>query len=176
MQCLQVKKGNKTELFYSSISGFSPVAGYTYRILVREDKVGNPPADASNIDYSLVRVLSKKLTTGTKDKNLLGSWDLHSYFVDDMAYRLSGYTLKITDNTYSVQFCNTINGKYTIKNDTLIGLMAMSTMMACMDDTRNMLESAWNLDSATYTLSSSWDKKNILSIKTRSGSTFVFTK
>lgn len=176
MQCLQVKKGNKTELFYSSISGFSPVAGYTYRIFVREDKVENPPADAPGINYSLVRVLGKKLTTGTKDKNLVGTWNLDSYFIDDMGYPLSGYSLRVTDDSYSIQFCNSINGKYTIKNDILISPMAMSTKMACVDDTKNMLESAWNLDGATYTLSNSSDKKLMLSIKTKSGSTFIFTK
>jgi heat shock protein HslJ len=93
-----------------------------------------------------------------------------------MGYPLSGYTLKVTDDSYSVQFCNIINGKYSIKNDKIISPMAMSTKMACTDDTKNMLESAWNLDGATYTISNSWDKKMMLSIKTKSGSTFVFTK
>ena len=176
MQCLQIKKGTKTELLYSSIEGFTPVSGYTYRLLVREDKVENPPADASGMTYALVRTLSKKLTTGTKDKNLVGTWNLDSYFSGDMGYPLSGYTLKVTDDSYSVQFCNIISGKYSIKNDKIISPMAMSTKMACTDDTKNMLESAWNLDGATYTISNSWDKKMMLSIKTKSGSTFVFTK
>lgn len=176
MQCLQVKRGLKTELSYSSITGFTPVSGYTYRLLVREDKIENPPADAPSITYSLVRTLSKKLTTGTKDKNLVGTWNLDSYFIDDMGHITPWYTLKITDDSYSIQFCNIINGKYSIKNDKIISPMAMSTKMACFDDTKNMLESAWNLDGAIYTISNSWDKKMMLSIKTKAGSTFVFTK
>jgi hypothetical protein len=176
MQCLQVKKGTKTELLYSSIRGFTPVSGYTYRLLVREDKIENPPADASNITYSLVRILSKKSTPGMQNNTLFGTWNLDSYFIDDMGYITPGYTLKITDDSYSVQFCNTINGKYSTKKDIIVSPIAMSTKMACTDTIKNMLESAWNIDGATYVVLNTGDKKMMLSIKTKSGSTFVFTK
>ena len=58
-ECLQIKKRNKIELLDTPISGFTPVSGYTYRLLVREDKEENPPADIQNTKYSLVRILSK---------------------------------------------------------------------------------------------------------------------
>jgi heat shock protein HslJ len=176
MQCLQIKVGNQIEFQYSSISGFSPISGYTYRLLVRENKIENPPADGSSKEYSLVKILSKRLTTGTIDKNLIGKWNLDSYFIDDMGYVLSGYTLNMTTDSYSTQFCNLINGKYTIKNDKFISPIAISTLMACSDGTKNMLESAWDLDNANYAISTSWDNKTMLSIKTKRGSTFIFTK
>jgi len=115
MQCIQLQKGNKIELFDSSISGFSPVSWYVYRLLVREDKIENPPADASNINYSIVKVLSKKPISDTMDRKLVGNWTLDSYFIDDMGYPLSGYKLKITTDSYSIQFCNSLNGNILLK-------------------------------------------------------------
>jgi hypothetical protein len=77
MQCLQVKKGNKTELFYASIAGFSPVSGHAYRLLVKEDKIENPPADGSSLSYTLIRMLSKR--PKSIDNPLLGNWTLIQY-------------------------------------------------------------------------------------------------
>lgn len=173
MQCLQVKRGNKIELMYSSIAGFTPVSGYTYRLLVREEKVENPPADASSVTYKLVRTLSKRMTQ-PQVSTIVGTWKLDAYFTGDVGYPMEGkYTLSLMRDSYSVQFCNVINGQYTTTNSLISSPYAMSTKMACLDDTKNMLETHWQPDGATYTLSTD---RTRLSIKMKNGATYTFTK
>ena len=59
--CMQVKKGNSDqwEYFYDTIEGFNYEKGYEYVLEVKEEKVENPPADASSIRYILVKEISK---------------------------------------------------------------------------------------------------------------------
>jgi heat shock protein HslJ len=67
MKCLLVKEpGKKTfELFYYDIAGFDYQEGYVYTIWVRKETKTPPiPANASIYNYSLVKVVSKKATTG----------------------------------------------------------------------------------------------------------------
>lgn len=61
-KCLQVRKSPKGEwtLFYGAIDGFDYEPGYRYKLKVNVTKVKNPPADASSLNYKLVKVLSKK--------------------------------------------------------------------------------------------------------------------
>lgn len=71
MDCMQVKWSNDGEwqLFYEQIDGFTFEKGYNYKLLIKEEKVENPPADASNVKYTLVKVISKekaKLSEGKK--------------------------------------------------------------------------------------------------------------
>lgn len=65
MQCMLVKKDNTAEwqYFYNHIEGFTYEPGYEYEIIVSKSKIENPPADASSIEYKLVKVISKKLAT-----------------------------------------------------------------------------------------------------------------
>ncbi|MCO5234226.1 MAG: DUF4377 domain-containing protein [Chitinophagales bacterium] len=59
---MMIKKDtNQTEWenFYSQIEGFSYEKGYEYKLLIKEEKIENPPADGSNIRYILVKILSK---------------------------------------------------------------------------------------------------------------------
>ena len=49
--------------FYSQIAGFEYEPGYQYELLVREEKVANPPADGSSLRWELVEVVSKKAVT-----------------------------------------------------------------------------------------------------------------
>lgn len=62
MYCMQVK-WNKNEknysLFYEQIEGFDYEVGNEYELLVSEEKVENPPADASSVKYKLVKMVSK---------------------------------------------------------------------------------------------------------------------
>ncbi|WP_052190705.1 META and DUF4377 domain-containing protein [Chitinibacter sp. ZOR0017] len=62
MDCLQVKTSatGEWENFYNSIAGFQPEAGKSYRLKVKIEKVANPPADASNLRYSLIKVLEQQ--------------------------------------------------------------------------------------------------------------------
>jgi len=60
-KCMLVKKGNAAdwEFFYDQIQGFNYEEGYEYVLNVEEQKVENPPADASSIRYRLVKEISK---------------------------------------------------------------------------------------------------------------------
>lgn len=62
MKCLQVKesKDDNWTYFYSAIDGFSYESGYEYELLIKKTKVSDPvPADASSIQYHLIKVLKK---------------------------------------------------------------------------------------------------------------------
>ncbi|WKS94805.1 DUF4377 domain-containing protein [Riemerella columbina] len=61
-QCLLIKWNKNDQdwqYFYNDIEGFTHEKGYTYELLVREEAVENPPADASQWRYILVKVISK---------------------------------------------------------------------------------------------------------------------
>jgi len=63
MQCLMVRErvpgqaAQKWEPFFGSIAGFTHVPGQRYKLRVRKDKIDNPPADASDTTYTLLKVL-----------------------------------------------------------------------------------------------------------------------
>lgn len=62
MECLQVKWNKDQEdweLFYDHIQGFDYVKGYEYELIVKVEKVENPPADASSLKYTLVKEVSR---------------------------------------------------------------------------------------------------------------------
>ena len=50
---------------HDEIVGFEHEPGYSYQIVVKEEAVANPPADASTIRRTLVSVLSKTRVAGT---------------------------------------------------------------------------------------------------------------
>ena len=60
-KCLLVKETEDGEWqnFYGHIEGFDYKAGYSYKLLVEVVTIENPPADASNMAYSLVEILEK---------------------------------------------------------------------------------------------------------------------
>jgi heat shock protein HslJ len=67
MNCIQIQIGDKIEegnwtLFYNDIDGFLYEPGYIYKLVVREEILPeeNLPADVSNLQISLVKVLEKK--------------------------------------------------------------------------------------------------------------------
>jgi hypothetical protein len=63
MKCMFVTKPNGAqELFYDRIEGFDYQEGNEYKIEVSSVKVANPPADASSIRYTLVKVISQTKT------------------------------------------------------------------------------------------------------------------
>ena len=64
MKCMLIQKGDKVvsgewQNFYTQIEGFDYQAGYIYKLLVREEKLENVPADASSIKYTLVKLMEK---------------------------------------------------------------------------------------------------------------------
>ncbi len=64
-KCLLIKKdGQKDwEFWYSGIEGFKYEEGNEYVLEVKEEKVDNPPADASSLKYVLVKEISKQKKT-----------------------------------------------------------------------------------------------------------------
>jgi hypothetical protein len=63
MQCLMVRErvpgqpAPKWEPLFAEITGFTHVPGKRYTLRVRKDLIENPPADASNTRYTLLKVL-----------------------------------------------------------------------------------------------------------------------
>jgi hypothetical protein len=63
MQCLMVRErvpgqpAPKWEPLFGNIAGFTHVPGKRFTLHVRKDHIENPPADASNTRYTLLKVL-----------------------------------------------------------------------------------------------------------------------
>ncbi|NKQ37184.1 MAG: META domain-containing protein [Chloroflexi bacterium] len=60
-KCMQVKENPDDDytFFYDQIEGFNYEEGFEYELKVEVTKVENPPADASNLKYTLVEEVSK---------------------------------------------------------------------------------------------------------------------
>ncbi|MBN2731818.1 MAG: DUF4377 domain-containing protein [Balneolaceae bacterium] len=50
----------KWKFFYPPITGFEYELGYIYNLKVRKEKIENPPADGSSVNYMLEEVISKE--------------------------------------------------------------------------------------------------------------------
>jgi len=63
MTCLQVreKESDPWQLHYSGIADFEPQPGIEYRLRIIEEKVANPPADASSIRWTLDQVIEQRV-------------------------------------------------------------------------------------------------------------------
>lgn len=61
-QCLQYKTSATGQWlnFYGPIEGFEWEQGKSYKLKIRQEKIANPPADASSLKTSLVKVLSSQ--------------------------------------------------------------------------------------------------------------------
>ena len=60
-ECLLVKENEQQnwEYFYDSILGFTYEEGFEYVLIVSEKEIMNPPQDASSIQTTLIRLVSK---------------------------------------------------------------------------------------------------------------------
>jgi heat shock protein HslJ len=60
MQCLQVREvGGEWKAMHAPIEGFDFHSGWRYRLQIAVTPIKNPPADASDLRYTLVRLLDK---------------------------------------------------------------------------------------------------------------------
>jgi len=61
-KCYKVKENPDDDwsFFYSQIVDFDYQPGYEYELLVREEKVENPPADGSSLRWTLIKVINRK--------------------------------------------------------------------------------------------------------------------
>ena len=60
IQVRQVSESNWHVLPLTGIEEFDYEEGYAYRLKVKKTHLANPPADASNVRYKLLKVLSKQ--------------------------------------------------------------------------------------------------------------------
>jgi heat shock protein HslJ len=146
MDCMQVKwnKSDKEyELFYDEIEGFNYEAGNEYELLITEEKLVNPPADASSVKYKLVKVVSKtqvesNVNNTLKDENLTKmKWEaVSSSLFDDNNYPFSKTKPEIIfsqNGKITGSFCNAISGTYEIPvaNKIVFKINMQSTNLQC---------------------------------------------
>ncbi len=109
-QCLEINrsfdpKDGKWEYFYAPIEGFQFEEGVMQQIRVSEEKIDNPPADASSIKYKQIDILNKRkdhLAFLADDQWVLTSWG-------------DGTPLGKTSRTPIIEFH--LNNKMVVGND-----------------------------------------------------------
>lgn len=138
-KCLQVKENESEEWtnFYGSIEGFDYKEGNVYQIEVAVTEVENPPADASSLNYKLVKILKE-----TKDpyQALSGTWvidNLNEKEADPLKTYISFEPSNNRINGYAG--CNGLGGsmQYDAENNTIKAGPFMSTMMFCEEVAEN---------------------------------------
>ena len=151
-KCMLIRENPQDEytFFYDQIDGFDYEEGFEYKLVVKEETVENPPADASSIKWTLVRVESKEPVpvAGSgelEDKN----WVLKSYL--DQAGELIDVSSEINitaafedGQVKGVAGCNDYFGGYQIAGNEISISSLASTEMFCIDPPGVMdLESAY---------------------------------
>lgn len=132
-KCMLVKERpyDDWEYFYDQIEGFSYEPGFDYELVVLQEKVENPPADASNTKYTLVEVVNKeRALEGT-------TWVLDSYLNKEgsMEPALSGSeaTIRFQDDQLGGNAsCNTYFGSYEVDGSKIEINVGGTTLMACV--------------------------------------------
>ena len=140
-KCMLVRENPQDEytLFYDQIEGFDYEEGFEYKLVVVEETVENPPADASSIKWVLVRVESKEPipVSGTgeiENKN----WVLSSYMSQEveMTEVLPNTNISATfedGQVNGIAGCNNYFGGYQLVGDNISFGPLASTEMFCMD-------------------------------------------
>lgn len=138
---LQVVKGEtldqtKWQNFYAPINGFNFEEGYLQKIVVKETHLdpAQVPADASSIQYDLVKVLKKEKDIRT---DLNGSWSLvqlNQGPINRMV-PLPVITIDLSKMLFSAfGGCNQFSGGFKTLTDTQLELGQLAgTMKACMN-------------------------------------------
>lgn len=134
-KCMLVKEDLKGDwtLFYDSIEGFDYEEGFEYELLVREEKIQNPPADASSIRWTLVKVVSQqRALEGT-------TWVLRSY-ADDQGSLVEVFPgSEVTARFQEGQVggnasCNSYFGTFTVDGARMTIDIGGATMMMCVPE------------------------------------------
>ena len=138
-KCMQVKENPEDEyiLFYDQIEGFEYEEGFEYQLIISEEQVEDPPADASSIKWTLVSVESKDPVANSDTVQLEGTdWLLNSYLTQEgeMVEPLAGtYTSAYFEDgqVNGKASCNGYFGGYQVEGNSIsIGPLA-STEMFC---------------------------------------------
>ena len=138
-KCLLVKENPEEEytLFYDQIEGFEYEKGYEYELLVQEEQVENPPADASSIRWVLVSVESKEPAGDMDAVQLEGTeWILKSYLNQEgqLVEPLAGTFTSANFEDGQVNgnaSCNNYFGGYEVDGSSLSMGPLASTEMFC---------------------------------------------
>jgi heat shock protein HslJ len=135
-QCLLVKEDPNAEwtFFYDRIEGFEYEPGYEYELRVMEEKIANPPADASAIRWTLLEVVKKT-------RSLEGTtWVLEAYLNSEGVL-----VSPLVDSEATATFangqvggnasCNTYFGNYRFHSDNRLSVEVMGmTEMYCFPE------------------------------------------
>jgi len=130
--CMLVREDPKDDwtLFYDQIEGFEHEPGFEYELRLQEEKVENPPADASSIRWTLLEIVSKQ-------RSLEGTtWVLELYV------NSSGQPAGVLPDTQiTVLFadgqlggdagCNSYTGQYSTDGTKIAISVGAMTMMYC---------------------------------------------
>jgi heat shock protein HslJ len=146
MQCMLVKENpdDEYQFFYSEIEGFTFEPGYTYELRVRVEPVANAPADASNLKYTLIEVVSQDAVAMTEMA------DSAAAALEGPTWQLTGVanangavsavpegvaaTATFADGRVSGSSgCNNYSAAYTLDGDNLTIMPGPMTMMACSE-------------------------------------------
>lgn len=131
-QCMLVKEkpGDEWSMYYDRIEGFDYEEGYEYELRIAEERVEDPPADASAIRWTLVEVVSKtRSPVGT-------TWVLDSY-LDSQGTLVavlpgSEATAKFQEGQVGGNAsCNSYFGTYTVDGDQVSVEVGAMTEMYC---------------------------------------------
>ncbi|RFS23306.1 META domain-containing protein [Chitinophaga silvatica] len=141
MECLQIRKPEDKEWsnLYGNIAGFKYVPGYRYRLRVRVSRVNNPPADASSIQYSLIKILNRTKVKELSPNNSIGNalnkrWTLVKMNGEEL--KQSGIWMEFDtkeNRMHGKSGCNGMMGGYTLSVNNISFTKTAGTLMACPD-------------------------------------------
>ncbi len=133
-KCMLVKENleDQWENFYGKIHGFEYQEGYRYLLKVSVEKIKNPPADASNLKYTLIEVLEKEKTES--QMNLTNKWKVIE--LEGIDKLNENPTMNFEDKDHRISGssgCNNYFGSYKLDNNKLTFSQMGSTRKMCPD-------------------------------------------
>jgi heat shock protein HslJ len=182
-KCMMVKEnpGDEYQMFYGTIEGFDYQEGFEYSLVVRVEKVENPPADASNLKYTLVSVESKTAVqptaqpTAKAEVKMPGQTYRLDWYLNDQGEKTNllpstEITLAFVDGRIAGNSgCNQYGGGVQIDGKSIEVGALMSTMMACEEQVMNQeqayqaaLGSAATFEITEETLTISNEQGNVI--------------
>lgn len=140
-KCMLVKEDpqGEYEYFYGEIEGFVYEEGYTYELRVLVEPVANAPADASNLKYTLIEVISKDAAQADAASGMAlegPTWRLTAVadaggvltvVADDIEATATFADGRVSGNTG----CNNYGAAYTLDGENLTIMPGPMTLMAC---------------------------------------------
>lgn len=120
-KCLLIKENSKDDwtYFYGKIKGFIYEEGFTYKLKVNVKKNSKPLADASNLKYSLIKVL--EIEKSISPSGIFNKWKVIRLEGMDELYQYP--TIQFDEKNNRIlgnTGCNNYFGSFEIQNDQLI--------------------------------------------------------